>query len=154
MDDKMPIHERVMNSLMEHSIDMSKEMAKLFEEEKLDDFTAHHQLPGRTAKIHYDKEDLIQFHELMLSKPLVRACSDLDYEHPTVIQRMCIPAILEGHDIMAHSVTGSGKTAAYLLPMMQKYLKLRQTNSVEMGKVRYLVLTPTRELAAQCHSML
>jgi len=84
----------------------------------------------------------------MLSKPLVRACSDLDYEHPTVIQRMTIPSVLEGHDIMAHSVTGSGKTAAYLLPILQKYLKLRATNQVEMGKLRYLVLQPTRELAA------
>jgi len=63
---------------------MSKEMAKLFEEDKLDDFTAHHIVPTG-AKEHYDKEDLIQFHELMLSKPLVRACSELDYEHPTVI---------------------------------------------------------------------
>jgi len=67
---------------------------------------------------------------------------------------MSIPAILEGHDILAHSVTGSGKTASYLLPMLQKYLKLRQTSAVEFGKVRYLVLTPTRELAAQAHSML
>ena len=67
---------------------------------------------------------------------------------------MTVPAVLEGHDIMAHSVTGSGKTAAYLLPIMQKYLKLRQQTHVEMGKLRYLILQPTRELAAQCHSML
>lgn len=65
-----------------------------------------------------------------------------------------IPAVLEGNDVLAHSVTGSGKTAAFLLPIMQKYLRLRQTNSVEMGKLRYLILQPTRELAAQCHSML
>jgi len=38
-----------------------------------------------TAALHYDKDDLIQFHELMLSKPLVKACSELDYDHPTVI---------------------------------------------------------------------
>ena len=41
--------------------------------------------PQGSAKDHYDKEDLIQFHELLLSKPLVRACSEMDYEHPTVI---------------------------------------------------------------------
>ena len=51
---------------------------------------------------------------------------DLDYEHPTVIQRKVIPAILEGNDILAHAVTGSGKTAAYLLPMLEKYVRLRQ----------------------------
>lgn len=55
---------------------------------------------------------------------------------------------------MAHSVTGSGKTAAYLLPILQKYLKVRMTVNVEINKLRYLILQPTRELAAQCHSML
>ena len=70
------------------------------------------------AKLHYDKDDLVQFHELMLAKPLVKACTDLDYDHPTIIQRRVIPAILEGHDVLAHSVTGSGKTAAFLLPML------------------------------------
>ena len=65
-----------------------------------------------------------------------------------------IPAILEGNDVLAHSVTGSGKTAAYLLPILEKYIKLRQAKAATIGKVRYLVLQPTRELAAQCHSML
>ena len=51
----------------------------------------------------------------------------MEYEHPTVIQRKIIPAILEGNDILAHSVTGSGKTAAYLLPILEKYLRVRQT---------------------------
>jgi|TARA_B110000285_G_C15051354_1_gene577174 superfamily II DNA/RNA helicase len=54
----------------------------------------------------------------MLSKPLVKACSELDYDHPTVIQRKMLPAVLEGHDVLAHAVTGSGKTAAYLLPLL------------------------------------
>jgi superfamily II DNA/RNA helicase len=76
------------------------------------------------AKLFYDKDDLVMFHDLMLAKPLVKACSDLDYDHPTIIQRKVIPAILDGHDIMAHSVTGSGKTASFLLPMLQKYLRL------------------------------
>jgi superfamily II DNA/RNA helicase len=49
---------------------------------------------------------------------------------------------------MAHSVTGSGKTAAYLLPILQKYLKIRMTVNVEINKLRYLILQPTRELAA------
>jgi superfamily II DNA/RNA helicase len=84
----------------------------------------------------------------MLAKPLVKACSDLEYEHPTIIQRKVIPAILEGNDILAHSVTGSGKSAAFLLPILQKWVRLSQTRATEMGKLRYLILQPTRELAA------
>jgi ATP-dependent RNA helicase DDX27 len=65
-----------------------------------------------------------------------------------------IPAILDGNDILAHAVTGSGKTASYLLPMLEKYLRLMQSNMTTLGKLRYLILQPTRELVAQCHSML
>ena len=104
--------------------------------------------------MHYDKEDLISFHSLYISKVLAKACSELEYEHPTVIQRNVIPAVIEGHDILAHAVTGSGKTAAYLLPILEKYVRLRQTKSISIGKLRYLVMQPTRELAVQCHSML
>jgi len=65
-----------------------------------------------------------------------------------------VPAVLEGNDIMAHAVTGSGKTAAYLMPILEKYLRLRQARAVSIAKLRYLILQPTRELAVQCHSML
>jgi ATP-dependent RNA helicase DDX27 len=145
------IQQRVMKYLRINNVQVPEEMKNLDAEDKLE---LEFQVPVTNAKEHYDKEDLIQFHELNLSKPLVRACSELDYEHPTVIQRMAIPAIAEGHDILAHSVTGSGKTAAYLLPILQKYLQLRMVNNVEINKLRYLILQPTRELAAQCHSML
>jgi superfamily II DNA/RNA helicase len=47
---------------------------------------------------------------------------------------------------MAHSVTGSGKTAAYLLPILERYVRLRQSKTSGVGKLRYLVLQPTREL--------
>lgn len=56
--------------------------------------------------------------------------------------------------MMAHAVTGSGKTAAYLVPILEKYIRLHKTKSVSVGKLRFLVLQPTRELAVQCHSML
>jgi len=104
--------------------------------------------------MHYDKEDLVSFHQLFISKALTKAASELEYDHPTVIQRNVIPAIIEGNDVMAHAVTGSGKTAAYLLPILEKYVRLRQSRSISIGKLRYLVLQPTRELAVQCHSML
>jgi ATP-dependent helicase YprA (DUF1998 family) len=77
------------------------------------------------ARIHYDKEDLISFHQLFISKPLAKAAQDLDFEHPTVIQRQTIPAIIEGNDILAHAVTGSGKTASYLLPILEKWVRAR-----------------------------
>ena len=131
---------------------MEKEAPGFLQEQKKEEIITPVEMVA-DAKEHYDPEDLIQFHELMLQKPLVKACSDLGYDHPTIIQRKTVPAILEGHDILAHSVTGSGKTASYLLPILQKYLKLRQTKQVEMGKLRYLILQPTRELAAQSHSM-
>jgi len=57
-----------------------------------------------------------------------------------------IPAIIEGQDIMAHAVTGSGKTAAYLVPILEKYIRLHKTKSLSVGRLRYLVLQPTREL--------
>lgn len=63
----------------------------------------------------------------------MKACQDLDYEHPTVIQRKVIPAILDGNDILAHAVTGSGKTASYLLPILEKFLRLRQTQKNTLG---------------------
>ena len=85
---------------------------------------------------------------------MTKAALDLDYEHPTVIQRKVIPAILEGNDVLAHSVTGSGKTAAYLLPILEKFIKLRNVKAASIGKLRFLVLQPTRELAAQCYAML
>ena len=104
--------------------------------------------------MHYDKEDLVTFHQLFVSKAIAKACSELDYEHPTVIQRKVVPAIIEGNDVLAHAVTGSGKTAAYLVPILEKYVRLRQARAVDFGKLRFLVLQPTRELAVQCHSML
>jgi superfamily II DNA/RNA helicase len=104
--------------------------------------------------MHYDKEDLVTFHALFVSKAIAKACGELEYDHPTVIQRKVIPAMIEGHDILAHAVTGSGKTAAYLVPILEKYVRLRQSRSLQQGSLRYLVLQPTRELAVQCHSML
>lgn len=65
------------------------------------------------------------------------------YKQPTPIQRKAIPPILEGHDVVAMSRTGSGKTAAFVVPMLQK-LKKRDVTGI-----RALFLSPTRELAFQ-----
>nr|CBA09550.1 putative ATP-dependent RNA helicase [Neisseria meningitidis alpha153] len=88
----------------------------------------------------------IKFADLNLDKNILSAVSSEGYESPTPIQAQAIPSALEGRDIMASAQTGSGKTAAFLLPTLQKLTK----RSEKPGKgPRALVLTPTRELAAQ-----
>jgi ATP-dependent RNA helicase RhlE len=89
----------------------------------------------------------MSFDTLGLSAELLRAVGEQGYSEPTPIQRKAIPVILEGKDVMAGAQTGTGKTAGFTLPLLQR---LRET-SVTQGRrpVRALVLTPTRELAAQ-----
>ena len=86
------------------------------------------------------------FSTLGLSAPLVRAVADLGYAEPTPIQAAVIPAILRGEDILASAKTGSGKTAAFLLPLLE-VLSSRPRGSSRV--VRTLIVVPTRELAAQ-----
>ena len=88
----------------------------------------------------------IKFADLNLDKNILSAVRCEGYESPTPIQAQAIPFALEGRDIMASAQTGSGKTAAFLLPTLQRLTK----RSEKPGKgPRALVLTPTRELAAQ-----
>ncbi|HGH0150324.1 TPA: DEAD/DEAH box helicase [Neisseria meningitidis] len=88
----------------------------------------------------------IKFADLNLDKNILSAVSSEGYESPTPIQAQAIPSALEGRDIMASAQTGSGKTAAFLLPTLQRLTK----RSEKPGKgPRALVLAPTRELAAQ-----
>ena len=88
----------------------------------------------------------IKFADLNLDKNILSALQAAGYDSPTPIQAQSIPAVLADKDIMASAQTGSGKTAAFLLPSLQKIVK----RSEKPGKgPRVLVLTPTRELAAQ-----
>ena len=88
----------------------------------------------------------IKFADLNLDKNILSAVRSEGYESPTPIQAQAIPFALEGRDVMASAQTGSGKTAAFLLPTLQRLTK----RSEKPGKgPRALVLTPTRELAAQ-----
>jgi len=88
----------------------------------------------------------MSFDSLGLSAGLLRAISDQGYDAPTAIQAQAIPAILAGHDLMAGAQTGTGKTAAFTLPMLQN---LMDSATGGPRRVRTLVLTPTRELADQ-----
>lgn len=86
------------------------------------------------------------FSTLGLSEPLLRAVSGQGYTIPTPIQLQAIPAVLSGRDLMAAAQTGTGKTAGFTLPLLQR---LSAGEPVQANSVRALVLTPTRELAAQ-----
>ena len=85
------------------------------------------------------------FKQLGLSAELLRAVDEKGYSAATPIQQQAIPHILEGHDILAGAQTGTGKTAGFTLPLLQRL----QYSQVNRRRVRALVLTPTRELAAQ-----
>jgi len=90
----------------------------------------------------------MSFNDLGLSDSLLRAVANTGYTQPTPIQAQAIPAILGGKDVMAAAQTGTGKTAGFVLPMLQL---LGPKSGVKSGRVRALILTPTRELAAQVH---
>ncbi|NNK33925.1 MAG: DEAD/DEAH box helicase, partial [Xanthomonadales bacterium] len=89
----------------------------------------------------------MSFESLGLEAELLRAVREQGYTEPTSIQKQAIPVILEGRDIMAGAQTGTGKTAGFTLPLLQR---LGETRPADGGRpVRALVLAPTRELAAQ-----
>jgi ATP-dependent RNA helicase RhlE len=90
----------------------------------------------------------MSFENLGLSDALLKALHDQQYTHPTPIQEQAIPAILLGNDIMASAQTGTGKTAGFTLPLLQKLAMMPRASG---NHVRALILTPTRELAAQVH---
>ena len=89
------------------------------------------------------------FSSLGLIEPLAHAVSDLSYVAPTPVQIKAIPAILNGKDVLAAAQTGTGKTAAYCLPVIQQIVQAGNTPSAR--QVTALILAPTRELAAQIH---
>jgi len=88
----------------------------------------------------------MSFSSLGLSEPLLRALSDVGYKTPTPIQNKAIPTILAGHDVVAAAQTGTGKTASFVLPLLDK---LNTGKTLRGKRIRALILTPTRELAVQ-----
>ncbi len=90
------------------------------------------------------------FSQLGLSAPLLQALDTLGYKEPTPIQAQAIPAVLAGRDLMAAAQTGTGKTAGFALPLLQRLSE--SEDSVASNSIRALVLVPTRELAEQVMS--
>ena len=92
----------------------------------------------------------MKFEELNLSPAILKAVLEQGYETPTAIQAQAIPAVLAGHDLLGGAQTGTGKTAAFVLPMLHKLSQSEAPRNKFGGLgIRALVLTPTRELAAQ-----
>ena len=88
----------------------------------------------------------MSFEEMQLAAPIKKAIKLCGYTEPTPIQEKAIPEVLAGRDVIASAQTGTGKTAAFMLPMLER---LSQVKKGPKGAPRVLVLTPTRELAAQ-----
>ncbi|MCL4130589.1 UNVERIFIED_CONTAM: hypothetical protein GTU68_045287 [Idotea baltica] len=88
------------------------------------------------------------FTSLGLSAPILKAVEAQGYSTPSPIQLQAIPAVIEGKDVMAAAQTGTGKTAGFTLPLLER---LSKGPKLKFNQVRALVLTPTRELAAQVH---
>lgn len=88
----------------------------------------------------------ITFKDMALAEPIARAVAEKGYTTPSPIQAQAIPVVLEGRDLLASAQTGTGKTAAFTLPIIHKLLESPRASG---NRVKALVLTPTRELAAQ-----
>ncbi len=91
----------------------------------------------------------MSFSTLGLSEPILKAVTDLAYAEPTEIQKQAIPVVLSGKDLIAGAQTGTGKTASFVLPLLEM---LNTDRKLRGKRIRALILTPTRELAVQVES--
>ncbi|XP_063986904.1 probable ATP-dependent RNA helicase DDX56 [Diachasmimorpha longicaudata] len=98
------------------------------------------------------EEKVVSFHELELDDRILKAVAKLGWLEPTPIQEKTIPLLLEGKDVLIRARTGSGKTAAFAIPLIQKILsnKSRQTRQ----EIKALILAPSKELCKQIHQVL
>ena len=94
----------------------------------------------------------ISFLNFNLSKLIIKGLSEMEFYTPTKVQEKVIPIVINGHDVLVNSETGSGKTACYLLPIIQKIILSRTSKKKNINQA--LILVPTRELALQCNEML
>ncbi|KAH6658010.1 P-loop containing nucleoside triphosphate hydrolase protein [Truncatella angustata] len=89
------------------------------------------------------------FQGMSLSRPILRGLTTVGFTKPTPIQVKTIPIALEGKDVVGGAVTGSGKTAAFVVPILERL----QYRHKKMASTRVVIMTPTRELAIQCHAV-
>ncbi|VVC93965.1 unnamed protein product [Leptidea sinapis] len=98
------------------------------------------------------EENKMMFHEMELDDRILKAVSQVGWSHPTVIQETAIPLLLEGKDVLMRARTGSGKTAAFAIPVIQKILHLKNTSTYQC--IRALILSPSKELCGQIASVI
>lgn len=107
------------------------------------------QAPERFSEDASQYDDQLTFEEMNLSRPILKAITALGFKEPTPIQKACVPVGLMGRDLCACAATGTGKTAAFMLPVLERLVYKPKTSQV----TRVLVLVPTRELGIQVHSV-
>ncbi|XP_076250446.1 putative ATP-dependent RNA helicase DDX56 [Rhynchophorus ferrugineus] len=93
----------------------------------------------------------LMFHEMELDDRILKAIAKLGWQNPTLIQEKTIPLLLEGKDVLVRARTGSGKTAAFSIPVIQKILTLKQTSAHQETKA--LILAPSKELCNQIYKV-
>lgn len=96
-----------------------------------------------------DKRQKTSFQSMSLSRPILRGLTSVGFTKPTPIQGKTIPIALEGRDVVGGAETGSGKTAAFVVPILERLLYRPK----KVPTTRVVIMTPTRELAIQCHSV-
>lgn len=103
-----------------------------------------------------DKKKVFPFHEMGLDDRILKAIAKLGWVNPTLIQERAIPLIVEGKDLLARGRTGSGKTGAFCIPLIQRLLEVKSSTSAssEVQAIRGCVLCPSRELAKQTSQVL
>ena len=129
------------NQIIDHVNNVNSSVKKIiaqknnyFEENNLDDA---------------DILDSETFTSLSISRPVLKAIASLGFVKPTTIQSRAIPIALQGKDICASAITGSGKTAAFMIPILERLLFRPKV----VPATRVLILVPTRELGAQCYKV-
>ena len=93
----------------------------------------------------------MKFEQMNLIRPILRAIREVGYTEPTPIQEKTVPPVLRGRDVLGCAQTGTGKTAAFALPILQRIVRAEDFDENGERPIRALILTPTRELALQIH---
>ncbi|RZB91444.1 DEAD-box ATP-dependent RNA helicase 28 [Glycine soja] len=145
------VDEKISKALKQRSTPLVAELDHSFESEPDEQEEDEEEGNDGDSKSFFASSNGTSFHvdsflQFNLSRPLLRACEAFGYSKPTPIQAACIPLALSGRDICGSAITGSGKTAAFALPTLERLL----FRPKRMRAIRVLILTPTREV----HSMI
>jgi ATP-dependent RNA helicase DDX27 len=135
---------------VEHPDDAASASDRSDEEEDAEEAAKRDAFFAPEEKTHPEKQPVkSSFQALSLSRPILRGLASVGFTKPTPIQAKTIPIALEGKDAVGGAVTGSGKTAAFVVPILERLLYRQK----KVPTTRVVIMTPTRELAIQCHAV-